>query len=81
MKNIALLQDNGVNIEESIKLLGSMEFYDETLNNLAMFSLPLRFLSSFGHYRFSHLFKRLSERSVSRTNEGTGAALAALHTI
>jgi len=32
MRNIALLQNNGVNVEDSVRLLGSMEFYDETLN-------------------------------------------------
>lgn len=31
MRNIALLQNNGVNIEDSVRLLGSIEFYDETL--------------------------------------------------
>jgi len=32
MKNVELLQNNGVDIQSSIQLLGSMEFYDETLN-------------------------------------------------
>ena len=32
MKNIELLQNSGVDIRSSIQLLGSMEFYDETLN-------------------------------------------------
>lgn len=31
MKNIALLQNNGVNLEAAVQLLGSMDFYDETL--------------------------------------------------
>lgn len=32
MKNIELLKNSGVDIEASIELLGSMEFYNETLN-------------------------------------------------
>lgn len=32
MKNIELLKNNGVDIESSVQLLGSIEFYDETLN-------------------------------------------------
>ena len=32
MRNIALLQNNGVNVEDSVRLLGSIEFYDETLS-------------------------------------------------
>ena len=32
MKNIELLKNNGVDIDASVQLLGSMEFYDETLN-------------------------------------------------
>lgn len=31
MKNIELLQNNGVDIESSVQLLGSIEFYNETL--------------------------------------------------
>ena len=34
MKNIELLQNNGVDIESSIQLLGSMEFYNETLTDI-----------------------------------------------
>jgi len=32
MKNIELLKNNGVDLDSSIKLLGSLDFYDETIN-------------------------------------------------
>ncbi len=31
MKNIALLKANGIDLESAVQILGSMEFYDETL--------------------------------------------------
>ena len=33
MKDINILKDNGVNVEQALEILGDMEMYDETLND------------------------------------------------
>lgn len=35
MKNIALLQNNGVNVEDGVRLLGSIDLYDEALQQFS----------------------------------------------